>query len=142
MIDEDAPRSVRMAHLAIAGSHKVNGVSKLHTELMRRTLFRDFDRFFPGRIIPITNGISPRTWLLEANPPLAQLITAHISGGWLRDLDELKELLPLIEDSDFRNAFSAIKQANKRRLAGIIRHTLGIEVDPSLAVRPSGQTHP
>ncbi len=131
MIDEDAPRSVRMAHLAIAGSHKVNGVSKLHTELMRRTLFRDFDRFFPGRIVPITNGISPRTWLLEANPPLAQLITAHISGGWLRDLDRLKELLPLIGELSFRNEFSAIKQSNKRRLAGIIRHTLGIEVDPA-----------
>jgi glycogen phosphorylase len=129
MIDENAPRSVRMAHLAIAGSHKVNGVSKLHTELMRRTLFRDFDGFFPGRIIPVTNGVSPRVWLLEANPPLAQLITSRISSGWLRDLDQLKELVPFIEDQEFRNSFSAIKKANKRRLTGLIRQRLGIEVD-------------
>jgi starch phosphorylase len=130
VIDENAPRSVRMAHLAIAGSHKVNGVSHLHTELMRRTLFRDFDAFFPGRIIPITNGISPRTWLLEANPPLAQLITSRISDRWLLDLDALKQLAPFVSDDRFVAEFAAVKQANKRKLAHLIREQLGVEVDP------------
>lgn len=130
LIDENPPRSVRMAHLAIVGSHKVNGVSKLHTALMRRTLFRDFDRFFPGRIIPITNGISPRTWLLEANPALAQLITSRISDAWMRDLERLKLLAPLAEDEEFRSAFAAAKQANKTRLTGQIRASLGIAVEP------------
>src|SRR6185437_2102981 len=122
LIDENPPRSIRMAHLAIAGSHKVNGVSRLHTTLMRRTLFRDFYREFPGRIVPITNGISPRTWLLEANPPLADLITSRISDGWLRDLDRLKQLATLANEEDFRSQFSAVKQANKRKLADLI-HT-------------------
>lgn len=130
LIEENAPRSVRMAHLAITGSHKVNGVSKLHTELMRRTLFRDFDRFFPGRIIPITNGISPRAWLLEANPPLAQLITSRISDTWMRDLAKLTALVPFIEDQEFRSQFASVKQANKIALAGVIRQRLGIAVEP------------
>jgi glycogen phosphorylase len=130
LIDENAPRSIRMAHLAIAGSHKVNGVSRLHTELMRRTLFKDFDKEFPGRIVPITNGISPRTWLLEANPPLAELITTTISDGWLRDLVRLKQLAPLAEDDRFRNQFIAVKQVNKRKLAELIRASLGIEIAP------------
>jgi starch phosphorylase len=130
LIDENPPRSIRMAHLAIAGSHKVNGVSKLHTALMRRTLFRDFDKVFPGRIVPITNGISPRTWLLEANPPLAELITSRISDGWLRDLDGLKQLTPLADDEGFRSEFMAVKQANKRKLTELIRARLGIEVAP------------
>lgn len=130
LIDEDAPRSVRMAHLAIAGSHRVNGVSQLHTQLMRRTLFHDFDGFFPGRIIPITNGISPRTWLLEANPPLAQLITSRISDGWMRDLEKLRLLAPLVEDSSFRDAFANVKRANKLKLAGLISRNLGVAVHP------------
>lgn len=130
LIDESGPRSVRMAHLAITGSHKVNGVSELHTELMRRTLFRDFDRFLPGRIIAITNGISPRTWLLEANPPLAQLITSRISDSWMRDLGKLTQLVPLIEDREFCTKFACIKQANKTTLAGLIQQRLGIAVAP------------
>src|SRR4029077_14439492 len=106
------------------------GVSKLHTALMRRTLFRDFDKVFPGRIVPITKGISPRTWLLESNPSLAELITSRISDGWLRDLDRLKQLAPLAEDDRFRSEFIAVKQSNKRKLAEFIRKTLGIEIAP------------
>ena len=130
LIDENQPRSVRMAHLAIVGSHKVNGVSRMHTAIMRRTFFKDFDRFFPDRIIGITNGISPRAWLGEANPRLARLITSRISGGWLRDLDRLRELESLIDDDAFRQEFRSVKQANKRRLAGLIQERLGLAVNP------------
>ena len=129
-IDENQPRSVRMANLAIVGSHRVNGVSRKHTEIMRRTLFKDFDAFFPGRIISITNGISPRVWLKEANPALSKLLTSHISDAWLRDLAELGKLMPLIEDDTFRKAFASAKRANKMRLAGLIKARLGISVDP------------
>jgi starch phosphorylase len=97
---------------------------------MRRTLFKDFDAFFPGRIISITNGISPRVWLEEANPALSELLISHISDAWLRDLTELRKLMPLIEDETFRKAFESAKRANKLRLAALIKARLGISVDP------------
>ncbi len=92
MIDESGTKRLRMAHLAIAGSHRVNGVSRSHTEIMRNTLFADFDKFFPERIVSLTNGITQRKWLNEANTWLAQLINSRISSKWLRDLDRLQEL--------------------------------------------------
>src|SRR5215510_16564115 len=116
LIEESAPKSVRMAHLAIVGSHKVNGVSRMHTNLMRQTLFKDFDAFFPGRFISLTNGITPRTWLNEANPKLAALISSRTTRGWLRDLNQLRELLPFVDDPTFQTDFSAVKLANKQRL--------------------------
>jgi starch phosphorylase len=128
LVDENPPRSVRMAHLAIVGSHKVNGVSRLHTALMGRTLFRDFAALFPDRFINLTNGISPRVWLAEANPGLSGLITSRISDGWLRDLDHLQRLEGFVDDADFRDAFWAMKHANKRRLASLIRQRVGIAV--------------
>jgi starch phosphorylase len=131
LIEETNPRSVRMAHLAIVGSHRVNGVSRMHTELMRKTLFKDFDGFFPGRLVSLTNGISPRTWLSEANPDLASLITTRIGRGWLTDLERLRELVPLAADETFQQAFAAIKQANKKRLAAQIEERLGIAVGAS-----------
>jgi starch phosphorylase len=131
LIDEQHPRSVRMAHLAIVGSHKVNGVSRMHTELMRRTLFRDFDALFPDRIINLTNGISQRTWLNEANPGLASLISSGISRRWLRELDRLHEIAPFAEDPDFRAQFAEVKRANKEMLAKKIAERLGLAVDPA-----------
>lgn len=128
VIDENQPRSIRMAHLAIVGSHKVNGVSRMHTEIMGRTLFCDFVQFFPDRFISLTNGISPRVWLAEANPGLSGLITSRISDGWLRDLDQLQRLEEFVEDAEFRDAFWAVKQANKRRLASLMKRRLGIAV--------------
>ncbi|MDP1708608.1 MAG: glycogen/starch/alpha-glucan phosphorylase [Gammaproteobacteria bacterium] len=128
LVQEGGKRCVRMAHLAIVGSHKVNGVAALHTHLLQTTLFADFDRIFPGRIINKTNGITPRLWLNQANPPLAQLIGSHIGDRWITRLDELKKLEPLANDSSFRAAFRAAKNENKQRLARLIKQRLGIEI--------------
>jgi starch phosphorylase len=130
LIDETAPRSLRMAHLAVVGSHKVNGVSRMHTGLMRRTIFKDFAEFFPDRIVGLTNGISHRRWLLEANPGLAKLISARISDRWICDLEHLRELEPFADDAAFRAEFAAVKDANKLRLARQIRDRIAITVDP------------
>jgi len=130
MIEENGAKSLRMAHLAIAGSHRVNGVSKSHTEIMRNTLFRDFDEFFPNRIVPLTNGISQRKWLNEANSWLAELINARISSKWLRDLDRLRDLAPFAEDETFRSEFAAVKRINKEHLVRKIKDIAGHVVDP------------
>src|SRR5258706_2130713 len=115
LIEETAPRSVRMAHLAIVGSHKVNGVSRMHTALMRRSLFKDFDAFFPGRLLSLTNGISQRRWLQEANPGLSALISSRISKDWLRDLELLRRLAPVAQDETFRTEFSTVDKSDKSR---------------------------
>ncbi len=127
-IDEGGERYVRMAHLSIVGSHTVNGVSAIHTQLMKDTIFADFDRFYPGRIVNRTNGITPRRWLNQANPLLAQLITARIGNGWITDLAQLRRLAPLADDPEFQQAFRAIKRANKERLARLVARWLGVEV--------------
>ena len=129
LIDDTGEPRIRMAHLAIVGSHKVNGVAKLHTRLMKETIFADFDRLYPGKIVNKTNGITPRRWLHHVNPRLTTLITRHIGERWITDLDQLELLAPLAEDAQFRAAFRAVKQANKQRLAGLIRRHLGMEVD-------------
>lgn len=129
MIDETAPRSVRMAHLAIVGSHKVNGVARMHTDIIRNTIFKDFDDLFPDRIVNITNGMSHRRWLNEANQPLARLIGSRISDKWISDLEYLRELEPLADDEAFQTEFRATKQANKNRLALLIRERTGVLVD-------------
>jgi glycogen phosphorylase len=129
IVNEEGGRWLRMAHLAIVGSHRVNGVSQIHTGLMKRTIFADFERFFPGRIINITNGVTPRRWLNQANPGLSALITGSIGNDWLTDLSRLRKLAPLAEDAAFRERFRAVKKANKERLAARIRDRLGIAVD-------------
>jgi starch phosphorylase len=131
IVDEEGGRRLRMAHLAIVGSHKVNGVSRIHTELMKQTIFADFDRFFPGKIINITNGVTPRRWLNQANPALSALITSAIGRAWLCDLSELRRLAPLAEDAEFRKQFRAVKQANKERLAEIVKMRLKVQVNPA-----------
>jgi starch phosphorylase len=129
-IDESGERRVRMAHLAFVGSHAVNGVSKIHTDLMRQTVFADFDRLLPGRIINVTNGIAPRRWLAQVNPSLSWLISSRIGDGWMRDLDKLEQLVPLADDADFRARFRAAKEVSKARLAEHILETVGVGVDP------------
>jgi starch phosphorylase len=131
VVDENGERRLRMAHLAIIGSHTVNGVSQIHTDLMKHTIFADFDRITPGQIINITNGITPRRWLNQANPGLSKLITAEIGPAWLKDLPELRHLTPLAEQADFRRRFREVKHAMKRRLASAIHDRLGIEVSPA-----------
>ncbi|ADE11218.1 glycogen/starch/alpha-glucan phosphorylase [Sideroxydans lithotrophicus] len=131
IIDESGGRRVRMSHLAIIGSHAVNGVAALHTELIKRTIFADFERVMPGKIINITNGVTPRRWLNQANPGLSRLITEYVGDVWLTDLDQLKRLREFADNEVFQQQFRAVKQANKARLAGMIRKQLGIEIDPS-----------
>jgi starch phosphorylase len=131
IVDDAGGKRLRMAHLAIVGSHTVNGVSQIHTDLMKKTIFADFEQFFPDRIINITNGITPRRWLHQANPGLSSLITSWIGTGWLRDLSELKKLVPMAEDGSFRKEFLAVKRANKERLAEIIKMRLKLMADPA-----------
>ncbi|SHL83396.1 glycogen phosphorylase [Nitrosospira sp. Nsp11] len=131
IIDEEGGRRVRMAHLAIIGSHKVNGVAQIHTELMKQTIFADFDRFFPGKIINITNGITPRRWLNQANRRLAELITSRIGAGWVKNLSQLKNLIPLADEASFREEFAAVKRADKERFVTMLKqkHNIDISAD-------------
>ncbi len=117
LIDERGDRRVRMAHLAFLGSRRINGVSEMHTDLMTRTVFADLADALPGRIVNITNGVTPRRWLGAANPALAALISSRIGPNWLGDLGALERLVDLADDPEFRHEFGAVKHANKERLA-------------------------
>jgi starch phosphorylase len=127
---ENGDRRFRMAHLAMAGSRRVNGVARLHTELLKRSLARDFAEMWPDRFVSITNGITPRRWLLACNPRLAEAITARIGDGWPANLERLGELARFADDPGFQDEFLAIKRANKVALAATIRELCGEEVDP------------
>jgi starch phosphorylase len=129
IIQEGHRKRVRMANLAVIGSHTVNGVAELHTHILKTSLFRDFDEFFPGRFINITNGITQRRWLLQANPGLAGLITSTIGPDWILDLYELKKLIPYAEDKAFRFSWQKVKKDNKRLLAEYIMLKTGVEVN-------------
>lgn len=131
LIEEGPEKRVRMAHLAIVGSHSVNGVAELHSRLLRERELQDFAAMYPGRFNNKTNGISPRRWLLLANPELAALIRRHLGEDWVRDLTQLRRLEPLAEDPDFRRAWREIKLANKQRLALLTRRLTGERVDPA-----------
>jgi starch phosphorylase len=130
LIDESGERYVRMAHLATVGSHAVNGVSSLHTELLKHDVLRDFYELWPEKFSNKTNGVTPRRWMVLANPRLAQFITGAIGSDWVRNLYELRGLEPLIEDAGFRAEWHEIKRANKRALAAIIRERTGVVVNP------------
>ncbi|NLD39080.1 MAG: glycogen/starch/alpha-glucan phosphorylase [Desulfatiglans sp.] len=130
LINEKGIRSVRMANLAIVGSHSVNGVAALHSQILKNGLFNDFDRIFPGKIINITNGITPRRWLYQANPILSKLITSVIGDGWVSDLSQLKQLIPYAEDEGFRAAWHNAKLENKKRLARYILRKIRVGVNP------------
>jgi starch phosphorylase len=130
-IIQDFPeKSVRMAHLAIVGSHSVNGVAELHSRILTTSLFRDFHEFYPGKFKNITNGITQRRWLLQANPGLSKLITETIGPGWISNLYELQKLKPLVQDSSFLQRWSDVKRRNKERLAAYIKESRGVEVSP------------
>lgn len=130
IIDESNGRRVRMAHLAVVGSHTVNGVAALHSELLKSTLFADFNRIYPDKFINITNGITPRRWLNQCNPELTGLLETVIGSGFQKDLGLLKTLVPLADDADFRRAFRAVKRQNKQRLVDRIHRLTGIRLDP------------
>jgi starch phosphorylase len=130
LIDESHGRMVRMAHLAVFASHTVNGVAKLHSELMKQTIFSDFAEIYPGRFTNVTNGIAVRRWLKQSNAGLSALLTERLGHAWENDLEELERLRWAADDPGFRARFSAIKAENKRRLAETIQRRVGIEVDP------------
>jgi len=130
LIDESGERYVRMAHLATVGSHVVNGVAGLHSELLKSDVLRDFYELWPEKFTNKTNGVTPRRWIVLANPRLADFITEAIGDGWVRNLHELRRLEPLIEDGDFRAQWRDIKRSNKAALATIIRESTGVQVNP------------
>jgi glycogen phosphorylase len=130
LVDEGAERRVRMAHLAVVGSHKVNGVSALHSDLLVETIFADFAALWPNRFTNKTNGVTPRRWLAQANPGLAALIDDTLGDGWRLDLDRLSALRPHAANPAFRDRFAAVKRQNKVRLAEHIRATTGLAPDP------------
>ena len=119
-----------MAHLSIVGSHSINGVSALHSRLVQATFARDFCELWPERFNNKTNGVTPRRWLVQANPLLAGLIARTIGDRWITDLERLRELEPYAEDCAFQQEFSAIKRSNKERLARVIKQTTSVTVDP------------
>ncbi|MCX7146169.1 MAG: glycogen/starch/alpha-glucan family phosphorylase, partial [Sulfuritalea sp.] len=108
----------------------VNGVAEIHTRLMKETIFADFHRLWPDKIVNMTNGVTPRRWLNQANPALSRLITSHLGKGWLKDLDQLRKLTPLANDAGFCEAFVRVKRDNKARLAQMIEQRLAVRVDP------------
>ena len=123
--------SVRMANLAIVGSHSVNGVAQLHTDILKASTFAEMNELFPGRINNKTNGITPRRWLLKCNPGLASLVTEAIGEGWTRDLSLLRELEPFATDAAFQERWTRVKQANKQQLAAWGQQTQEFTLDPS-----------
>jgi len=130
LIDERGERRVRMAHLSVVGSHTVNGVSALHSELLVNTIFADFADMWPKRFTNMTNGVTPRRWLAQANPGLTGLLDNTLGTGWRLDLNQLRRLDAHRTDSSFQQKFMAVKRANKLRLAALIKRTTGYEVSP------------
>jgi starch phosphorylase len=130
LIDEAGGRSVRMAHLASVGSHRINGVAALHTELLKADVLRDFHEMWPEKFVNVTNGVTPRRFLALANPRLAALVTEAIGEGWPGDLERLRRLEPLAEDASFRARWREVKRANKADLAAVVLARAGVPCDP------------
>ncbi|MEE2896130.1 MAG: glycogen/starch/alpha-glucan phosphorylase [Planctomycetota bacterium] len=131
IVEESEPKNIRMANLAVIGSHSVNGVSQLHGRLIRERLMPHFAEVYPERFHGITNGVTPRRWLLQANPDLARLLVDTIGNGWITDLDQLSRLEPYAEDPGFRTAFADAKLAAKKRLSDWVGEELRIDLDPT-----------
>jgi starch phosphorylase len=130
LVDEGGGRAVRMAHVASVGSHSINGVAALHSDLLKRYVLRDFDELWPGKIRNVTNGVTPRRFVALINPGLTRLVTEAIGDGWLRDLDELRRLEPLAGDASFQESWRRVKGANKEALSAEIEQRAGVAVSP------------
>jgi starch phosphorylase len=130
LIDERGERYVRMAHLACVGSHAINGVAAMHSELVRTDLLADFSALWPEKFQNKTNGVTPRRWMVLGNPRLAKLITTSIGEGWITDLYELQKLEPLVNDKAFCSQWHAIKQQNKQDLSQLALESTGVSIDP------------
>ncbi|WP_312796181.1 glycogen/starch/alpha-glucan phosphorylase [Tianweitania sp.] len=131
LIGEEGERRVRMGNLAFAGSHSINGVSALHTDLMKQTVFSDFHQLYPNRINNKTNGITQRRWLFQCNPALTSLIRETIGDRFMDDIEALQELDRFADDASFREKFAAVKRANKERLTRVVSERMGLHLDPS-----------
>jgi starch phosphorylase len=131
LIDEHGERYVRMAHLACVGSHAINGVAALHTDLLKRDVLKDFYEMWPQKFSNKTNGVTPRRWMVLSNPRLSDLISEHIGEGWIKDLAQLKLLEPMADDPGFRVRWREIKQHNKQELAALALRDTGIAIDPN-----------
>ncbi len=129
LVDEGPPKRVRMAHLAIVGSHSVNGVAALHTHLLKTRLFKEFHEFFPGRFNNKTNGITPRRWLLKCNPALSKVVSTKIGKDWITDLDKLNQLVEFADNLSFQKKFREAKLQNKERLASLIKKECNVEIN-------------
>jgi starch phosphorylase len=130
LINEDGETFVRMAHLAALGSHAINGVAELHTELLKTNVLQDFYKLTPEKFSNKTNGVTPRRWVVLSNPRLTQLLTARLGAGWIRDLDKLRHLETMVDDEGLRDEWRAIKQHNKLQLSAYIHQHLEISTDP------------
>ncbi len=131
LIEESGERRVRMGNLAFVGSHSINGVSALHTELMKETVFADLHKLYPDRINNKTNGITPRRWLMQCNPGLFNLIRESIGDAFMDDAEQLKALDAFADNRDFQEKFAAIKRENKNRLANLVGSRMGVRIDPA-----------
>jgi starch phosphorylase len=131
LIDEQGERHVRMANLACLGSHAINGVAELHSELLKQDVLRDFHALWPEKFSNKTNGVTPRRWMALSNPRLARLVTDALGDGWVADLDRLSALVPLCEDAGFRQSWRAVKRANKDEFSAYVRRHTGVAVDPA-----------
>ncbi len=131
IVEEGSPKNIRMANLAVIGSHSVNGVSQMHAQLLKDKLMPHFAEVFPDRFRGITNGVTPRRWLLQANPDLSSLLTKTIGDGWITDLSQLKALESHADDRGFRNDFADAKLVAKKRLAQWVMNELHIEIEPT-----------
>lgn len=130
IIEEGPEKQVRMAHLALIGSHAVNGVSRLHTELLKSSLVPDFAELWPERFGNKTNGVAPRRWILKANPELASLLTRTVGEGWITDLDQVRGIEKFASDPSFQAEFLAIKRRCKQKLAAEVMNTTAVAIDP------------
>jgi starch phosphorylase len=128
IIDDSGDRRVRMAHLAVIGSHRVNGVAQLHSDLMRQQVFSGFADLYPDRFINVTNGIAVRRWLKQSNPGLSALLTERLGSAWENDLEEIGRLIGAADDAEFRRQFRGIKRTNKQRLADEVMRRTGVEL--------------
>jgi len=130
IIEEGQPKMVRMAYLSVVGSTKVNGVAALHTELLKKHLFATFHELYPNKLINMTNGITPRRWLLACNPGLSALIDEKVGDDWPKNLDQLQDIAKLADDAKFQKRFMEIKRANKQAFADFVRADSGTEISP------------
>jgi glycogen phosphorylase len=130
LIDESGERHVRMAHLAVAGSHHVNGVARMHSDILKNLVMKDFGEMWPHKFCNVTNGVTPRRFVAVSNPELTELVSSRIGDGWLRDLEQLRKLETFADDAEFHKQWQNVKLKSKKKLAAIVEHRIGVKIEP------------